>query len=170
MADTYNLGKKAEGKVKQWLDMPEQGFCFDRIPDQLSGHIGSSNISDFILFKYPFFYYIECKSTWEDRWDFNTLKVERSNGTTQYSELLKKSSIEHVTCYVIVLYATYKEAFIFNIKDIDALDKQGKKSLNIKKKASWPLPYIQVRTIFSRKQLLDYDPAQASEIFGGSNK
>lgn len=32
----YGLGKKAEAKVKQWLDRPEAGYCFDRIPDQMT--------------------------------------------------------------------------------------------------------------------------------------
>lgn len=36
MADLEQLGKKAEAKVKEWLDRPDEGFCFDRIPDQLS--------------------------------------------------------------------------------------------------------------------------------------
>lgn len=36
MADLSNLGKKAEVQIKQWLDRPEEGFCFDRIPDQLT--------------------------------------------------------------------------------------------------------------------------------------
>lgn len=36
MADLEQFGKKAEGKIKEWLDRPEEGFCFDRIPDQLS--------------------------------------------------------------------------------------------------------------------------------------
>lgn len=36
MADLTNLGKKAEGKIREWLDRPEEGFCFMRLPDQLS--------------------------------------------------------------------------------------------------------------------------------------
>ena len=31
---TDKLGKQAETKVQEWLDRPEDGYCFDRIPDQ----------------------------------------------------------------------------------------------------------------------------------------
>lgn len=30
------LGKKAEGKIQEWLDQPDRGYCFDRIPDQMT--------------------------------------------------------------------------------------------------------------------------------------
>ena len=30
------LGKKAEQKIKEWLDRPEDGYSFDRIPDQMT--------------------------------------------------------------------------------------------------------------------------------------
>lgn len=30
------LGKKAEAKIKQWLDRPSSGYSFDRIPDQMT--------------------------------------------------------------------------------------------------------------------------------------
>ena len=35
MSDSM-LGKKAEAKIKEWLNKPEEGFCFDRIPDQMT--------------------------------------------------------------------------------------------------------------------------------------
>lgn len=30
------LGKKAESKIKLWLDNPSAGYSFDRIPDQMT--------------------------------------------------------------------------------------------------------------------------------------
>ena len=36
MPDLSNLGKKAEGKVREWLDRPEDGFYIYRLPDQLT--------------------------------------------------------------------------------------------------------------------------------------
>ncbi len=35
MSDS-SIGKKAELKIKEWLDRPEDGYCFDRIPDQMT--------------------------------------------------------------------------------------------------------------------------------------
>lgn len=80
--------------------------------------------------------------------------------------MLEKSKIEGVTSYIIVLFATYQKAFIFDIKDIDEQIKSGgPKSVNILKKDKWKLPYIEIRTIPSKKSLLDYDPEQIKEIF-----
>ena len=145
------LGKKAEHKIKEWLDHPESGYCFDRLPDQLSGFYGSKNICDFTLFKYPSFYYIESKATWQDRFDFDMISEN------QMEQMLKKSKIYEVYSIVIVLFATYKRAFMFQISDIQSLIDSGSKSLNIKKVDKWNLPYAEIPTIpNNRKELLDY--------------
>ena len=149
--DDSNVGKKAENKIAEWLDRPEEGYSFDRIPDQMTGFFGSKNICDFTLFKSPYQYYIESKATWEDRFDFSMLT------DTQYDGLLGKSKIKNVFGYVIVLFASHKRAFILDIRDIDSLVQQGKKSLNIKKIDKWGIPYKEIKTIPSRKELLDYD-------------
>lgn len=145
------LGKKGEEKVKQWLDRPSAGYSFDRIPDQLNGFKGSSNICDFTCYKYPNMYYIECKSTWEDRFDFSMLTEKQHDG------LLAKSSIDHVYGWVIVLFASYKRAFVIDIRSIKQLEDQGKKSINIKKMDKWEIPYREIATVFNtRKTYLDY--------------
>ena len=36
MADTTLLGKKAEAKIREWLDRPDDGYAFTRLYDQLS--------------------------------------------------------------------------------------------------------------------------------------
>lgn len=145
------LGKDAEQKIKDWLDRPEDGYCFDRIKDQMTGFYGSSNICDFTLFKFPYMYYIESKATWDDRFDFNMLTE------TQHDGLLSKSKIDGVFGYVVILFASYKRAFILDIKDISTLECQGKHSLNIKKIDKWDIPYKEIITIPNpRKKLLDY--------------
>lgn len=151
-----SLGKKAEKKIKEWLDNPQNGYCFDRIPDQMTGfYMVSRNVSDFTCYKYPYYYYIESKETEHDRFDFSALTDTQRNG------LRKKAEIEGVYGLVIVLFATYKRAFIFNIKDIaDLIDPETAelkvKSVNIKKIDKWAIPYIEIETIPSHKDLLDY--------------
>lgn len=148
MAD---LGKDAEDKVREWLDRPDEGYCFDRIPDQMTGFWGSKNVCDFTLFKYPYMYYLESKATWEDRFDFSMISEN------QHDEMLKKSKIEGVFAYVVVLFATYKRAFLIDIRDIKAVEDSGKHSLNIKKIDKWEIPYKEIVTIpNNRKKLLDY--------------
>ena len=146
-----DLGKKAEAKIKAWLDRPESGYCIDRIYDQLSGFYGSKNISDFTFFKAPYFYYLESKATWNDRFEFNMISEY------QYTKLLEKSQIQGVFGLVVVLFATQQRAFILDIKDIEYLIREkDQHSLNIKKIAKWGIPYKEIETIPSRKALLDY--------------
>ena len=155
-----NLGKKAEGKIKEWLNRPEEGFCFDRLPDQLNGFVGSCNICDFTLYRYPYFYYLESKATENDRFDFSMIS------DYQRDHMLEKSDIEGVKCYVIVLFATQKRAFILNIKDIVDEMSRGNKSINIKKVEKWTIPFKEIETIpNNRKVLLDYSFEAAKEIF-----
>lgn len=145
------LGKKAEAKIRQWLNRPEDGYCFDRLPDQLSGFYGSKNICDFTLFKYPSFFYIESKATWQDSFSFDMISEN------QRTKMLEKSNIEGVYSLIICLFASYKRAFMFQIADIQYLLDQGKKSLNIKKEEKWIIPHVEIPTIpNTRKELLDY--------------
>lgn len=155
MSDISNLGKKAEGKIREWLDRPEEGYCFDRLNDQMTGFYGSTNICDFTLFKAPNFYYIESKATYNDNFPFNMLTPY------QHDQMLEKSKITGVKCYVIVLFASYQRAFVLDIRDMEEqVQSGGPKSLNIKKIEKWTLPFIEIKTIPSRKQLLDYDKSQ----------
>ena len=145
------LGKKAESKLKTWLDRPEAGYSVDRIPDQMTGQfITSRNICDFTCFKSPNYYYIESKATREDRFDFAMITE------TQLTGLCKKATIAHVYGWVIVLFATHQRAFVLTAIDIQKSIDIGIKSINIKKIDTWPLSYKELRTIPSRKQLLDY--------------
>jgi penicillin-binding protein-related factor A (putative recombinase) len=159
MGDLTQLGKKAEGKLKSWLDMPEEGFFMLRLPDQLTGFYGSTNMCDFLLYKKPNFYPIESKATYQDRFDFSMISEN------QHKDLMKASQVDGVTSYVAVLFASYKRLFLLDIRDIVKLEEAGTKSLNIKKIDKWALPYIEVRAILSRKELLDYDKEHALEIF-----
>ena len=146
------IGKKAELKIREWLNRPEDGYCFDRLPDQLSGFYGSKNICDFTLFKSPNFYYIESKATYDDRFEFNRISEY------QYNHLLEKSKIKNVFGLIIVLFVTYKRAFVLHIEDIDAYQKEYiKKSLNITKIDKWQIKYKEIKTIDNnRKLFLDY--------------
>jgi len=175
MAETDH-GKKAEKKIKEWLDRPQAGYNFNRIPDQMTGYfMVSRNICDFDCYKYPHFYHIESKATYEDRFEFNNLTDLQRDG------LLLKSQIKGSYGFVVVLYAAYKRAFIFDIQDIaefihpelplnelnyrlfttgkdhEVISQLKIKSLNIKKIDKWTIPYKEIRTIPSRKEFLDYE-------------
>lgn len=144
-------GKKPEEQIKNWLDRPEDGWCIDRIKDQMTGFYGSKNICDFTFFKSPYYYYIESKATWEDRFDFSLITEY------QHDNLLEKSKIDNVFGIVIILFAAHKRAFVIDINEIKRLEDMGKHSLNIKKIDKWDCLYTEIETIpNNRKKYLDY--------------
>lgn len=145
-----DLGKQAERKIRVWLDKPEDGLSFERLPDQLSGFYGSKNKCDFIVFKSPYMIYLESKSTWEDRFDFSMIS------DYQYESLLDRSKIENVFGYVAILFATYKRCFLIDVNQIAKLKREGKKSININKIDKWNFKYSEIPTLPSKKHLLDY--------------
>ena len=153
MADTEH-GKIAEQRIRTWLDRPDQGYSFDRIPDQMSGYfMVSRNICDFICYRYPYMFYIESKATTHDRFEFSQLSDVQRMG------LRAKSKIKGCFGLVIVLFVEYKRAFIFNIADLTDDTTEANlivKSLNIKKIDKWNIPYWEIETIPSRKQILEY--------------
>ena len=155
------IGKEAEKLLSRWLDHPEKGYCFDRIKDQLSMYANSSsNICDFTLFKSPYYYYIECKSTTHDRFDFKQLRgyPDSNDVKQQYGGLLMKSKIDHVYGAVVTLFVTYERAFIIDIREIDRLTQLGQKSLNINDIDSWDIQYREIHTIPNlRKKYLKFD-------------
>ena len=143
--------KKAEHQIQRWLSRPEDGYSFLRLYDQMTGRYEvSRNPCDFICYKFPNMYYIESKETEKDRFNFVNISE------TQHKELLKNDKIPGCYGIVIILYSNYKRAFIVRMSDIEKLELQKKKSLNIKKLAKWGIPYAEIPTIPSRKILLDY--------------
>ena len=105
-------------------------------------------------------FFIESKATYENAFPFSMITEY------QHDEMLKKSKINGVKSLVIVLFASYQRAFIFNIIDIEhQVQTGGPKSLNIKKIEKWTIPYVEIPTTPSRKQLLDYDQNFATSYF-----
>lgn len=54
MSDS-TIGKKAESKIREWLDKPEVGYSFDRIPDQMTGKFGSKTYAIFYVSNNPIY-------------------------------------------------------------------------------------------------------------------
>lgn len=67
----------------------------NRLPDQMSGNLGSVNPGDFLVYKYPNLYYIECKSCTQSVFD---IKAHISEG--QWLALLRKEELKLPGVYV----------------------------------------------------------------------
>ena len=89
-----NKGKQFEQKVREAFEKVD-GVSIDRIPDQTMRHKGARNICDFIVYKKPHEYYIECKSVHGNILPFNNISE------SQWQGLLEKSKIPGVFAGII---------------------------------------------------------------------
>ena len=100
-----NKGKKFESVVAEsFLKVPD--VSVDRIHDQTTRYKGSTNIADYIVYKKPFQYYIECKSVHGNTLSIYSIPKEDKKGNlhgfygnitdAQWNGLLEKSKIPGV--------------------------------------------------------------------------
>ena len=123
-----NLGKEFELRIKASLNKPEFNFDLERLPDPLGGYVGIRNICDFTGYKYPYRYYLECKSKYG-----NTLNFKSDITEDQWEGLTEKSKIYGVLAGICVWFIDYDRTVFVSIQELNKLRfEQNKKSLNIK--------------------------------------
>ena len=119
-----NLGKKFEEKFKGDFLKSLPGSTIDRLKDTMTPYFNVSNICDFIGYKFPHIFYLECKTHEGASIPFINI--------TQYDELVKKVGIEGVRAGVVLwLYEKDWVAYI-PISTITKMKEDGKKSVGIK--------------------------------------
>lgn len=91
---SVNRGKQFEDVIKKAFEKVE-GVSIDRLHDQTTRYKGSTNICDFIVYKKPYQYYIECKSVHGNTLPFSNITDNQWNG------MLEKSMIQGVKAGVI---------------------------------------------------------------------
>lgn len=91
---SVNRGKQFEDIIRRAFEKVP-GVSIDRIHDQTNFYKGSQNICDFIVYKEPHEYYIECKSVHGASLPFRNIT------DTQWDGLLEKSKIEGVYAGII---------------------------------------------------------------------
>ena len=139
-----NRGKQFEGVIKDAL-LKIPGTSVDRLHDQTTGFVGSSNICDFIVYRYPTEFYLECKSCHGNTWNLNLLTQ------TQYEGLLSKSGIKGVVPGVIVWWIDRDVTTFFHIDYIRKLKEEGYKSIHYANEKGITIPGKKRRVFF------DYD-------------
>lgn len=119
---SVNRGKKFESVIKKAFEKVPN-VSIDRLHDQTTGFIGSSNICDFIVYKEPYEYYIECKSVHGNTLSFSNITE------TQWNGLLEKSKIEGVFAGVICWWVDKDVTKFIPIQVLAWLDMSGYKSI-----------------------------------------
>ena len=91
---TTNRGKDFEKVIREaFEEVPN--VSVDRLHDQMNGFAGSVNICDFIVYKKPYIYYIECKSVHGNTLSFSNIT------RNQWQGLLEKSKIDGVLAGIL---------------------------------------------------------------------
>lgn len=154
-----NRGKQFEAKIKEaFLKVPD--VSIDRLHDQTTGFKGSQNICDFIVYKKPCEYYIECKSVHGNTLPFSNITK------TQWDGLMEKSKIEGVRAGVICWWVDHDATGFFPIHMLQDLKEIGYKSLSIKGDwvdfyTDWDWHWIPGK---KKRVFFDYD---MNSFFGG---
>lgn len=148
MADS--LGKKFEGVIKEAFEKVE-GVSIDRIHDQMNGYAGSTNISDFIMYKYPHEYYIECKSVHGNTLPFSNIT------RNQWDGMLKKSQIQGVVAGVICWWVDKDVTKFLPIEYLQEFKDMGYKSIRYDDDGSpFLTPFIEIQGK-KKRVFFDYD-------------
>lgn len=119
-----NKGKIWEKCVKESWERSFPGSFLIRLPDQQSGYLGTSrNISDFIGFKTPCLYLIECKTIKGNTLPLSNLK--------QYDVLLQYKDIKDVKIGFLVWWQDKGLTAWVPLNSITQLIKEEKKSVHV---------------------------------------
>lgn len=115
-----NYGKKFEAEIeRQFKEYP--GVSIDRIPDQTMKYKGRKNVADFVVYRRPKLYYIECKTVHGNRLPFANI--------SQFDALLEKSNIDGVIPGVLCWWVDKDVTKWIPIDELEYLRKMGVKSI-----------------------------------------
>lgn len=117
-----NRGKQFEEVIRKAFEKVPN-VSIDRLHDQTTGFIGSQNICDFIVYKEPYEYYIECKSVHGASLPFSNITE------TQWNGLLEKSKIEGVFAGIICWWADKDVTKFIPIQMLQKMNDNGGKSI-----------------------------------------
>lgn len=120
-----NDGKTWEGIVKSTLKQSPD-ISVDRLPDPMMGYKGVRNICDFVVYKKPNQFYIECKATRGNTLNFSAITKD------QWEGLLEKSTIPGVLSVVLIWFSEHDTVVALDIGYLKEIRDAGFKSFNVK--------------------------------------
>ena len=158
-----NRGKDFEEQIRiAFENIPD--VSIDRIPDQMGGFAGGSNVCDFIVYDCPSIYYLECKSFYGNTMSIfsnpKTNKLGVKHGfygnitDTQWKGLLEKSKIKGAVAGYMIWAIEWDKTFFISAEDMKAWRDAGHKSINMNEYMDIPHYAIKGQ---KRRVLFDYD-------------
>lgn len=118
-------GKKFEDRFKSdWVESVTDSVCY-RLYDTMSGYMGQRNVGDFICYKYPLMFIIDCKSIQGNTLPFSDLR--------QYDQMLEYKNIKGVRVGFVVWFVDHDKVLWIPVQTMEKIQKEGLKSYNIRK-------------------------------------
>lgn len=118
-------GKKFEDRFKSdWVESVTDSVCY-RLYDTMSGYMGQKNVGDFICYKYPLMFIIDCKSIQGNTLPFSDLR--------QYDQMLEYKNIKGVRVGFVVWFVDHDKVLWIPVQTMEKIQKEGLKSYNIRK-------------------------------------
>ena len=118
-------GKKFEDRFKSdWVESVPDSVCY-RLYDTMSGYMGQRNVGDFICYKYPLMFIIDCKSIQGNTLPFSDLR--------QYDQRLEYKNIKGVRVGFVVWFIDHDKVLWIPVQTMEKIQKEGLKSYNIRK-------------------------------------
>lgn len=128
-----NRGKDFESQIENAF-LNVRGCTVDRLPDQMSGFSGSSNICDYIAYKYPTIFYIECKSCYGNTLSIHSNGEKRHYGDIsdkQWTGLLEKSKVDGVVAGYMIWFIEWDKTVFVSADELAKHRAKGNKSLHV---------------------------------------
>jgi len=141
-----NYGKDFERIIKDSM-MRIPGVDVQRLYDTTNGYVGIRQPADYIVYKYPHQYYIECKCTWENTFHKSYL--------TQLPDLYQKSLVWGITSGVIIWFIKHDRTIFIKAEDLNE-HFEHHASVNIKEIVNNQIPYLDLPGK-KKRVFFDYD-------------
>ena len=114
----------------------------DRLYDPVSGYRSISNISDYIVYKYPEIFYMEVKSIHGNTFPLTNL--------TQYEKLKSKIGIKGVRAGVTIWFCDRDRVVYVPVETIKRMREEGLKSVNIRTIDDTDYEFINIPSVKKR--------------------
>lgn len=129
-------GKKFEDRFRaDWKDSVPESMCY-RLFDAMGGFKSVSNVGDFICYKYPFIYLIDCKSKEGNTLPFSDLR--------QLDQMMEYVNIPGVNVGFIVWFIDHSRVLWIPAETMYKIKQEGLKSFNINKMKSEDYFFLEI--------------------------
>lgn len=142
-----NRGKSFELKVREDFRKVSGSFIY-RLPDQVGGFKGGTNVSDFIGYVFPNIFLLEVKTTSGNTFPLSNL--------SQLEKLLQYKNIPGLRKGAIIWFTAHDRIIYVPAIEFEKMKQDGKKSVNIRTIANDGYNYVDIPSV-KKRVFLDSD-------------